>query len=257
MLNARITPLLLVDNGELYKTINFSNPKYIGDPLNTVRIFNEKEVDELIVIDIKATTKNNAIDWDLIEHISRECRMPLCYGGGVNSVDKVERLISLGVEKVAIGYASFSNPEMVRKAINRVGKQSIVAILDVKRNIFSGKYEVFVYGGKKKTKMNHIEYSKYLLDLGVGEIILQNIDLDGTMKGFNLNLINDVYQNIDIPLTVIGGAGSLNDIKSLVQKFNIVGVGAGSIFVFKGKHKAVLVNYPDKTKKNDLFTGNF
>lgn len=257
MLNARIAPLLLVEDGELYKTINFANPKYIGDPLNTVRIFNEKEVDELIVIDIKASTKNNDIDWDLITHISRECRMPLCYGGGVNSVEKVERLVSLGVEKVAIGYASFLNPKMVRQAINRVGKQSIVGILDVKKNRFSGKYEVYVYGGKKKTKMNHIEYSKYLLDLGVGEIILQNIDLDGTMKGFNLNLINEVYQNIDIPLTVLGGAGSLNDIKSLIQKFNIIGIAAGSIFVFKGKHKAVLVNYPDRDKKIDLFKRHY
>ncbi len=253
MLNSRISPVLLLDDGELYKTINFQKPKYIGDPLNTVKIFNEKEVDELILLDITASKKDNLIDWELISHISKECRMPLCYGGGVDSVEKVEKLVSLGVEKVAIGNASFLNPEMIVKAVNRVGRQSIVGVLDVKKSRFSRKYEAFVYRGKKKTNMNHIEYALYLVNLGVGEILLQSIDLDGSMKGFDVKLIKDVYDNIDIPLTAVGGAGSLNDIKSLIREFNIIGIGAGSIFIYKGKHKAVLINYPDECQKMDIF----
>ena len=253
MLNPRISPVLLINDGELYKTINFKNPTYVGDPLNTVRIFNEKEVDELIILDITATEKNNLIDWELISHISKECRMPLCYGGGVDSVDKVEKLVSLGVEKVAIGNASFVNPAIVRDSIERVGRQSIVGILNIRKSKFNNKYRACYFGGKKKTDMNHIEYANYLLDLGVGEILLQDIDSDGCMKGFNIKLIKDVYENIDIPLTVVGGAGSLKDIKSLINQFKIIGIGAGSIFIFKGKHRAVLINYPDKEQKMNLF----
>ena len=252
MLNSRITPCLLIDNDELYKTVNFKSPKYVGDPLNAVRIFNEKEVDELVVLDITSTQKNKEPDWTLISHISRECRMPLCYGGGVNTVEQVEKLVSLGVEKVAIGYTAFSNPEMVSKAIKRVGKQSIVGILDVKKTGFKGNYEAFVCRGIKRTCMNHIEYSNYLINLGVGEILLQNIDLDGTMKGFDKKLIKDIYENIEIPLTVLGGAASLKDIENLVNEFKIIGIAAGSIFIFKGKHKAVLINYPDHAQKRKI-----
>ncbi len=252
MLNSRITPCLLIDNDELYKTVNFKFPKYVGDPLNAVRIFNEKEVDELVVLDITSTQRNKEPDWTLISHISRECRMPLCYGGGVNTVEHVEKLVSLGVEKVAIGHAAFFNPEMVRQAIKHVGKQSIVGILDVKKTILKRNYEAFVCRGIKKTNMNHIEYSDYLINLGVGEILLQNIDLDGTMKGFDKKLIKEIYENIDIPLTVLGGAASLEDIKNLVKEFKIIGIAAGSIFIFKGKHKAVLINYPDHLQKMEI-----
>lgn len=252
MLNSRITPCLLIDNDELYKTVNFKSPKYVGDPLNAVRIFNEKEVDELVVLDITSTQKNKEPDWNLISHISRECRMPLCYGGGVNTIEHVEKLVSLGVEKVAIGYAAFINPEMIRQAINRVGRQSVVGILDVKKNRLKRNYEAFVFRGNKKTNMNHIEYSNYLINLGVGEILLQNIDLDGTMKGFDKKLIKDIYENIEIPLTVLGGASSLEDIKTLVNQFKIIGIAAGSIFIFKGKYKAVLINYPDHLQKMEI-----
>ncbi len=252
MLTPRIIPVLLIDNGELYKTINFRNPKYIGDPLNTVRIFNEKEVDELIILDISSTVNNSIIDWELISHISKECRMPLCYGGGINSLEKVERLISIGVEKVAIGSSSFFDPELVKNAVKSVGSQSIVGIMDVRKVGFLGKYEVVVLKGTKRTRMSPLDYSKYLLDLGVGEILLQNVDLDGSMKGFDVDLIDNVYKNISVPLTILGGAGSLTDLKSLIGKFRVLGLAAGSIFVFKGKHKAVLVNYPDQKQKVEL-----
>ena len=231
MLTSRIIPVLLIDKGELYKTINFKNPKYIGDPINTVRILNEKEVDELIILDISSTKNNSTIDWELISHISKECRMPLCYGGGVNSLEKVERLISIGVEKVAIGYSSFSDPELIKKAVKSVGRQSIVGIMDVRKFGFFGKYEVVVLNGTKRTRMTPIEYSNYLLDLGVGEILLQNLDLDGSMKGFDEDLIEMVYKNINVPLTILGGAGSLTDLKSLINKFKVLGVAAG-VFLF-------------------------
>lgn len=250
MLNPRIIPVLLISDGDLYKTINFKEPKYVGDPLNTVRILNEKEVDELIVLDITASQEKTPLDWELISHISRECRMPLCYGGGIESFEEIEKLISFGVEKVAIGRTSFLNPSVIKKAVKSFGSQSIVGVLDVKKIGFRKNYEAFVLRGTKRTKMNHVEYAKYLINLGVGEILLQNIDLDGKMKGFDIQLINDVYTNINIPLTVLGGAGTFEDLKRLIHKFQILGIAAGSIFIFKGKHKAVLINYPDPKQKN-------
>ena len=255
MLNSRIIPTLLISEGDLYKTVNFKCPKYIGDPLNTVRILNEKEVDELIVIDITATRNNTSPDWDLIKHISRECRMPLCYGGGLNSLERIEKLISLGVEKAAIGFAAFKYPQIVEEAVKSFGRQSIVGVLDIKKTGFKKRYQSMVLNGSLKTNMDAIEYARHLMNIGVGEILLQNIDLDGRMNGFDIELISKLYENIDIPLTVLGGAGSLNDIKKLIEKFKIIGVAAGSIFVFKGKHKAVLINYPDTDQKKILLSG--
>ncbi len=252
MLNSRLIPTLLISEGDLYKTINFGSPKYVGDPLNTVRIFNEKEVDELIVLDISATKNNVEPDWDLIEHIARECRMPLCYGGGLNSIERIEKLISLGVEKAAIGYAAFESPQIIKNAIKSVGRQSIVGIVDVKKTGINRKYKTMVLNGTLKTNMNPLEYAKYLENIGVGEILLQNIDLDGKMKGFDINLIDVIYRNIDVPLTVLGGAGSLGDIRKLIKKFKLIGVAAGSLFIFKGKHRAVLVNYPDSNQKSKV-----
>ena len=252
MLNSRLIPTLLISEGDLYKTINFKSPKYVGDPLNTVRIFNEKEVDELIILDISSTKNNKEPDWDLISHISRECRMPLCYGGGLNSLERIEKLISLGVEKAAIGYAAFNNPEIIQQAIKRVGRQSIVGILDVKKTGINRQYKTMVLNGSLKTNMNAIEYAKYLEKIGVGEILLQNIDLDGLMNGFDINLIDHIYNNIDVPLTILGGAGSFEDIRKLVQKFKLIGVAAGSFFIFKGKHRAVLINYPDAKQKDKV-----
>lgn len=249
MLHSRITPVLLIDNGELYKTIKFKSPKYIGDPLNTVRIFNEKKVDELIILDITSTEQNRIPDWELISHISRECRMPLCYGGGIDSVEKVEKLVSLGVEKVAIGHTAYTNPNIIRKAISRVGRQSIVGVMDVKKTGLKREYKVFINRGRKNTNMNHIDYSKYLIDLGVGEVLLQNIDLDGVMEGFDNQLIKEVHNNIDVPLTVLGGAGKIEDLEGLISEFKIIGIAAGSLFIFKGRHKAVLVNYHNINKK--------
>ena len=163
-------------------------------------------------------------------------------------------IISLGVEKAAIGYAAFKYPKIIKETVESFGKQSIVGVLDIKKIGFPRKYQTMILNGSLKTNMNAFEYARYLQSLGVGEILIQNIDLDGKMSGFDINLIRNIYENIDIPLTVLGGAGSLDDIKNLIGEFEIIGVAAGSLFVFKGIHKAVLINYPDLNQKKKILS---
>lgn len=252
MLRPRIIPCLLVHDKGLVKTVQFKNPKYVGDPINAVRIFNEKEVDELMVLDIDATTENREPDYVMIKHLAAECRMPLCYGGGIRSVDQAQRIFNLGVEKIAISSAVVNNEKLIEEIGDIVGVQSVVVVLDVKKKLLGG-YEVYINNGKKATGKNPIQYAKYLQELGVGEIVINSIDQDGQMKGFDINLIQKVREVLHIPLTVLGGAGSLNDIKSIIDKFGVLGVSAGSLFVFKGIYKAVLINYPTRIEKERLF----
>lgn len=252
MLRPRIIPCLLVKDGGLVKTVNFKDPKYVGDPINAVRIFNEKEVDELIVLDIDATIKNKGPNYTMIEHLAAECRMPLCYGGGVRNAEQVRRIIQLGVEKVAISSAAVENPESLREAAAIVGNQSVVVVLDVKKKLLGGKYEVFTHNGQKATGKSPFELAIEMEKLGAGELVINSIDNDGTMKGFDLHLIDKVRASINVPLTVLGGAGSLFDIRSLVHKYGAIGVAAGSLFVFKGKYRAVLINYPNRNEKIEL-----
>ena len=253
MLRSRIIPFLLIHKGGLYKTINFKQHKYIGDPLNAVRLFNEKEVDELVVVDIDASYKGNEPDYKLIKNLSMECRMPLCYGGGVKSVEQFDRIISLGVEKVAVSSAAIDDPDIIFKAASRVGSQSVVGVIDVKKSMFLGKHQVLTLNGLKKTNLEPAKWAAKLQNLGAGEIILNSIDQDGSMKGYDLDIIDEVYNAISIPLTVLGGAGSIMDIHSLLSKYGIIGAAAGSLFVFKGKFRAVLINYPNQEEKNKIF----
>ncbi len=253
MLRSRIIPFLLIHKGGLYKTINFKQHKYIGDPLNAVRIFNEKEVDELVVIDIDASYLGNEPDYKLIKNLAMECRMPLCYGGGVKNVDQFEHIISLGVEKVAVSSAAIDNPDIIFEAVSRVGSQSVVGVIDVKKSMFFGKHQVLTLNGLNKTNLEPAKWAAKLQNLGVGEIILNSIDQDGRMKGYDLDIINEIYNAISIPLTVLGGAGSIKDIHSLFSKYGIIGAAAGSLFVFKGKFRAVLINYPNKKEKIEYF----
>lgn len=253
MLRPRIIPCLLIKNGGLVKTFKFSDPKYVGDPINAVKIFNEKEVDELIVLDIDATAENREPDYNMIKNLAIECRMPLCYGGGVKAVDQVEKIISLGVEKVALSSAVWANPNLVRQASQVVGNQSIVVVMDIKKSRFLGKYEIWTHNGKKKADMYPVDFALQVQKLGAGEIVINSIDNDGVMKGYNLEIVEKVREAINIPMTVLGGAGSLVDIKSLIDKFGIIGASAGSLFVFKGKYRAVLINYPSKSEKEQLF----
>lgn len=250
MLRPRIIPCLLIHKGGLVKTVGFEKPKYVGDPLNAVRIFNEKEVDELMVLDIDATRLGREPDYALIRNMAAECRMPLAYGGGVRTVEQFERLVSLGVEKVSVSSAAIAEPGLVRAAASRVGSQSVVVVLDVRRR--GQRYEVFTHNGTRPTGLDAVEQARRAEAAGAGEIVLNAIDRDGEMKGYDIDLVGKVREAVTVPLTVLGGAGKLADIGALIQKFGIVGAAAGSLFVFKGVYRAVLINYPARADKDAL-----
>jgi len=252
MLRPRIIPCLLIKNNGLVKTMKFKDPKYVGDPINAVRIFNEKEVDELIVLDIDNTKNQNIPNYQLIKNLAYECRMPLCYGGGVQSVDQFTKIIGLGVEKVAICTSAIENDNLVKNAANAVGGQSVVVCLDLKKTLRPNKYALYTHCGKRKTDIDPIEFCKKILHQGAGEIVLNFIDRDGTMKGYPHEFVRKVKDIINIPLTVLGGAGSHEDISSLFRDFGVVGAAAGSLFVFKGKYRAVLINYPNQYDKERI-----
>jgi len=251
MLRPRIIPCLLVRDKGLVKTVQFKEHKYIGDPINAVRIFNEKESDELMVIDIDATRDNREPDYKMIENLAAECRMPLCYGGGVKTVEQAQRIFSLGVEKIAISSAAVSNPGLVAEIARRVGSQSVVVVLDVKKKLFGG-YELYTHNGKKATGKSPFEFAARMEELGAGEIVINSIDQDGMMKGYDMNLVEKIRKSITLPLTVLGGAGSLADIGKLISGYGVIGAAAGSLFVFKGIYKAVLINYPNWQEKDKL-----
>lgn len=250
MLRPRIIPCLLVHKGGLVKTVGFDKPKYVGDPLNAVRIFNEKEVDELMVVDIDATRQQRDPDYALIAKLAAECRMPLAYGGGVHTVEQFERLISLGVEKVAASAAAVADLGLITRAAERVGGQSVVVVVDVRKK---GKgYEVFTHNGTRATGLDAVDFARRAEAAGVGEIVVNSIDRDGQMKGYDLDLVRLVRNAVSCPLTVLGGAGSLADVGALVGEFGTIGAAAGSVFVFKGVYRAVLINYPARKDKDAL-----
>ena len=253
MLRPRLIPSLLIHKDGLYKTLEFGQPKYIGDPLNAVRIFNEKEVDELIVVDIDATRARREPDYELIAKLASECRMPLCYGGGVKTLDAFERIIRLGVEKVAISSAALEYPEFVTEAAKRVGSQSVVAVIDVKKTGLFRRYEVVTNNASKKTGFEPASWAAKLQSLGAGEILLNSVDADGQMQGYDFDLVDEVRSAVSTPLTVLGGAGSLEHFRNLFARYGIIGAAAGSFFVFKGKYHAVLINYPNRDEKNTLY----
>lgn len=257
MLYPRIIPCLLVHNRGLVKTVKFKDPKYVGDPINAVKIFNEKEVDELIVVDIDASAQNNEPDYKMIENLAAECRMPFCYGGGIKTVEQAQRIFNLGVEKIAISSVAVANPAIVSDIAERVGNQSVVVVMDVHKRSLSGKYEIMTYNGTKNTGLNPVEFAKEMEKRGAGEIVLNSIDLDGSMKGYDLNLIQKIRDAIHIPMTVLGGAGSLEDIGTVIKQHGIIGAAAGSLFVFKGKYRAVLISYPGKTEKEQIIKNYF
>lgn len=252
MLRARIIPCLLIHNCGLVKTTRFGSAKYVGDPLNAVRIFNEKQVDELIVVDIDATVAGRDPDYELIANLAAECRMPLCYGGGIKTVEQIDRIVSLGVEKVSLGSIAINQPSLVELAAKRVGSQSIVVVLDVKKTGLLGRYEVCTHNGTRKTGRHPADVAAQLEALGAGEILLNSIDRDGTMKGYDLALVDAVRNSVRLPMTVLGGAGSLNDMRGLVDRYGVIGAAAGSLFVFKGKYRAVLIQYPQPIEKESV-----
>ena len=255
MLRPRIIPCLLIKDKGLVKTVKFDNPKYVGDPLNAVKIFNEKETDEISIFDIDASVLSIDPNYSLIEKIANQSRMPICYGGGIKKVEQAQKIFKLGVEKIAISSAAVNNPELISQISSKVGSQSVVVVIDVKKKLF-GDYEVFIHNGKDKTGIKAVDFAKKAQKFGAGEIIINSIDNDGIMKGYDFKLIDKIRDQITIPLTVLGGAGSLDDIKQVINKYNIIGVAAGSLFVFKGTYKAVLINYPNREIKNQIYYEN-
>lgn len=253
MLRARIIPCLLVHNRGLVKTRQFAAPTYVGDPVNAVRIFNEKEVDELLVADIGATALGQEPNYDLIASLAAECRMPLAYAGGVRRIEQVEQIVKLGVEKVAVGAAAIEVPGLVTEAARKVGSQSVAVVADVRQA--KGRYEVYTHNGKRATGRTVEDLARWAEQAGAGEVIVNSIDRDGMMTGYDLDLVARCRAATGLPMTVVGGAASLNDIAGLVARCPIIGAAAGSLFVFKGKYRAVLINYPDRAAKEMLTDG--
>ena len=254
MLRSRIIPCLLIHQGGLVKTQAFKNPKYVGDPINAVKIFNEKEADELIVLDIDATVNMRDPDFGLISKLAKECRMPLCYGGGIQNVRQAANILDMGVEKVAISAAAIANPSLLSDIAAAVGRQSVVAVLDVRKKtgLFSGGYEVCTHNSKVTHRLDPITLASRLQDAGAGEIMINVVNRDGLMEGYDLELADNFRRALKVPMTFLGGAGSLEHIHQLVCKLGVVGAAAGSLFVFKGKYRAVLINYPTPEQKDLL-----
>lgn len=252
MLRPRITPCLLVRNKGLVKTAGFSSPKYIGDPINAVKIFNEKEVDELMVLDIDATVQDRSPDYQMIENLAVQSRMPLCYGGGIKTAEQAKSIIGLGVEKVAISSAAIENPKLISQVAKEIGSQSIVVVLDIKKNKRSGNYEVWTRNGQSNTGRAPAQVAAQVEKLGAGEIVVNSIDNEGLMKGYDFAMVEEVREVTTLPMTALGGAGSLEDIGELIRRFGIIAAGVGSLFVFKGVYKAVLINYPNPDEKDRL-----
>jgi cyclase len=254
MLRPRIIPCLLVHQGGLVKTQSFKDPKYVGDPINAVKIFNEKEADELIVLDIDATVQGREPDFGLIAKLAAECRMPLCYGGGVTTAAQAAQIVDMGVEKVAVSAAALVNPSLLTEMAAAVGRQSVVAVLDVRKKsgLFAKGIEVCTRNAKVAHKTDPIALAVQLQDAGAGEIVINSVDRDGLMQGYDLELAAQFRQALKVPVTFLGGAGSLDDIGKLVSRVGVVGAAAGSLFVFKGKYRAVLINYPTPVQKTQL-----
>jgi cyclase len=258
MLRPRIIPCLLVHEGGLVKTRGFKEPKYVGDPINAVKIFNEKEADELMVLDIDASAKGVEPNYALIEKLAAECRMPLCYGGGIVRAAQAARIIDLGVEKVSISAAAVARPSVLGEIAAAIGRQSVVAVVDVRKRsgLFAKGYEVCTHNGKRTYPGDPVQLACQLQEAGAGEIVLNSIDRDGEMKGYDLALAQQMRVALRVPLTVLGGAGSLQDMAALIRACGVVGAAAGSLFVFKGSYRAVLINYPNFEQKDELYAAS-
>jgi cyclase len=252
MLKNRVIPCLLLSNGRLVKTRRFKNPVYVGDPINAIRIFNEKEVDELVLLDITASLEKRDPDYDLLKELAGECFMPLAYGGGIKSMYQIRTLFRLGVEKVILNTALNRDPDFVREAVATFGSQAITASIDVRRKLF-GRREVMTLAGTQDTRRNPVEAARDAEQLGVGEILLTSIDAEGGMAGYDVPLLAEVSRSVSVPVIASGGAGKLGDLRAAVQEGHASAVAVGSMFVFHGPHRAVLISYPKYRTLCDLF----
>lgn len=244
MLQHRVIPCLLLSNGGLVKTRKFKNPVYIGDPINAIRIFNDKEVDELVLLDINASIENRGPNFELLREIASECFMPVAYGGGIKSVDQIRNLLRLGIEKVILNSVLNEDPGFVLEAVATFGSQAITASIDVRRTLFS-RSEVMTLSGTKATGLEPVKAARKVEELGVGEILLTSIDAEGSMAGYDVDLLSKVCQSVTVPVIASGGAGKVEDFSVAVSEGHASAVAAGSMFVFHGPHRAVLITYPN------------
>ena len=261
MFRPRIIPCLLLEDKGIVKTVKFKDPRYIGDPINAIRIFNEKEADELMFLDIMASRnqgffsklKTRQMPFDLLKKISRECLMPLSYGGGITTLDEMQKLFSIGIEKIVINTNSIENPQLIKKASETFGSQSIISSIDARKNLKGG-YEVYTRGGLKAISRDPVNLALSMQEMGAGEIMITSIDCDGMMEGYDIDLIKSVSDAVDIPVIACGGAGKLSDLHKAHEIGHASGMAAGSMFVFHGRKRAVLISYPDQKELENLFS---
>lgn len=250
MLKTRVIPCLLLRNQGLVKTVRFANPTYLGDPINIVRIFNEKEANELVLLDIMATKEHRGPNFKMLADIASEAFVPLGYGGGVRTTDAVAQLFALGFEKVVINTYAAENPSFVHTVASHFGSQSIVVSIDVRKRLLGG-YEVCTHGGAERTRFDPVTFAREMERRGAGEILINSIDRDGTMKGYDLELVRQVASSVQIPVIACGGAGDLSHLREAVEA-GASAVAAGSLFVFQGRHRAVLISFPPPQALRDV-----
>ena len=251
MIQARVIPALLLKGQGLVKTVKFKDPKYLGDPINVVRIFNDKEVDELVLLDITATPENRGPQFNVLKDIASEAFIPLAYGGGIRSMDDVHTLLGIGIEKLILNTSSVEKPALVREIADHAGSQAVVVSIDVKKN-FLGKYEVFTHCGQKKTGLDPVKHAVEMEKMGAGEILINSIDRDGTMQGYDIELVKKVADAVNVPVVACGGAGTLDHVAEVIQQGHASAAAAGSIFVFQGPLRGVLISYPARQELKKL-----
>ena len=249
MLQTRIIPVLLLKNGGLYKGIGFKNHTYVGDPINTIKLFNDKEVDELVILDIEASKENKSIDFEILEEIVSEAFMPVAYGGGIKSIDDAKRVFSLGIEKIVLNTSAVLNNYLIKELVDIYGSQSILFSLDYKKSMFG--YNTYIKSGSEKIGSDIKELAMKMQDLGIGEIILNSIDNDGKMNGYDLKVLSEISNILTIPVIVAGGAKTIDDFK-LAKSSGASACAASSMFVYHGPHRAVLISYPNYSKLREI-----
>ena len=253
MLKTRVIPCLLLHEGGLVKTEKFKNPKYVGDPINAVKIYNEKEVDELIFLDIDASRLKREPNLSIIAELATESFMPFAYGGGITTLQQIQQILNIGVEKVIINHSALVNPGFVKEASKHFGSSTIIVAVDIKKDIW-GNYKVYDHVRKKVETMAPQDYTLKMCDAGAGELFINNVDRDGTYLGFDWQILKNINETVSVPLIACGGASKLEDLRDVVSNANISGVAAGSIFVYQGPHRAVLISYPSYGQLQQLFS---
>lgn len=250
----RVMPVLLMRDRMLYKSVRFKEHKYVGDPRNAVRIFNEKGVDELVLLDIAATPNGSEPDYQTIQEIAGEAFMPVAYGGGIRTAEQARRILDIGIEKVVLCSAAVETPQLIEAIARASGIQSVVVCIDVKRDLF-GRETLMTQGGRKKAGISPLDFARQATAAGAGELMVQSIDRDGTMQGYDCRLTARIAEAVDVPVIALGGAGNENHLRTAIDEGKASAAAAGSMFVFQGPHRAVLITYPDDLRLRDLFAG--